>query len=377
MGRGAWSMKGKHRGIPLLLIIAFFGALCLPVLQMRFHFFPEPENTENRELAQAPTGPYASLGEFAEGWERYAVDNFGFRPYLIRWNSILKLTFLGVSPVPSVILGKDSWLFYHSEALADGNTINDFRGTIPLSQAELVRLQRQLEANQRAFAARNIAYLVAIVPNKSTIYSEYLPDSIRTFRSTTRLDQLVDHMRRHSQVKILDLRDALFRAKSEHPVYWKTDSHWNSYGAYIGYVEIMRQLSAYLPALAPAPIAADAVKTERAPTGGDLAHMLFLQDAMAEENDTRFNLDNAPNPLQMGSLIFRHDSFGDGLYPYLHRSFKELANIAPFAPYRFEAIFEKHPEAVLHVFAERYITQAIHDDFYYEDEKPGQAVTRP
>ncbi len=362
-------MAARIKDWRLLLIIAFVGVLCLPVLQMQLHFFPEPENTENRELAQAPSGDYASFAQFADGWERYAVDNFGFRPYLIRWNSLLKLTLLGVSPVSSVILGKDSWLFYHSEALADGNTINDFRGTIPLSQAELVKLQRRLEANQRAFARSNIAYLVAIVPNKSTIYSEYLPESIRTFRNTTRLDQLLAHMRQHSPVQILDLRDALFQAKREHPVYWKTDSHWNSYGAYIGYVEIMRRLSAYLPALAAAPIAGAEVKTERSATGGDLAQMLFLQDALAEENDTRFSLDNTPTRQTAGTLIFRHDSFGDGLYPYLRRHFKELANIAPFAPYRFEALVEKRPQAVLHVFAERYITQAIHDDFFYEEGK--------
>ena len=39
-------------------------------------------------------------------------------------------------------------------------------------------------------------------------------------------------------------------------------------------------------------------------------------------------------------------------------------------PIGFRAIFEKRPQAVVHVFAERYITQAIHDDFYYEEEKP-------
>jgi alginate O-acetyltransferase complex protein AlgJ len=363
-------MDKKGKGIRLLLISIFFGALCLPVLQMQLHYFPEPENTENRELAQAPAGHYGSLAEFTEGWESYLVDNFGFRPYLIRWFSLLKLTLLGVSPVPSVILGKDSWLFYYSEALADGNTINDFRGTIPLSQAELVRLQEQLEANQRAFARRNIPYLVAIVPNKNTIYSEYLPDNIRKFRSTTRLDQLMGHMRQHSRVKILDLREALFKAKSKYPVYLKTDSHWNSYGAYIAYVQIMRQLSTCFPSIRAVPVEVGRVTTECSPTGGDLAQMLFLQDAMVEENDTRLNLDKThPQPL-MGTLVFRHDSFGDSLYPFLHRHFKELANIAPFAPYRFQAIFEKHPQAVLHVFAERYITQAIHDDFWYEERKP-------
>jgi len=213
-------------------------------------------------------------------------------------------------------------------------------------------------------------YLVAVVPNKNTIYSEYMPDSIRKFRNTTRLDQLLDHMREHSPLKILDLREALFKAKSEYPVYWKTDSHWNSYGAYIGYVEIIRQLSAYLPALPVVPIEEGRVIIERSSTGGDLAQMLFLQDAWAEENNTTFNLDNGHSKPLMGTLIFRHDSFGDALYPFLHYSFERLVNIAPFAPYQFEAIFEQHPQAVLHIFAERYITQAIHDDFYYEEERP-------
>jgi alginate O-acetyltransferase complex protein AlgJ len=362
-------MYEKNKWLRLFLILAFLGVLCLPVLQMQFHFLPELENMENRELAQKPTGESSSLTELAEGWERYFVDNFGFRPYLIRWNSILKLNFLNVSPVPGVILGKDSWLFYHSEVLADGNTVNDFRGTVPLTQTELVKLQRRLEANQRTFARGNIVYLVAVVPNKNTIYSEYLPDKIRKLRDTTRLDQLIEHMHKHSPVKILDLREALFRAKGQYPVYWKTDSHWNSYGAYIGYAHIMEQLCAHLPALPIVPIEGDRVTIERSPIGGDLAQMLFLQDAWAEENNTTFSLDNGHSRPQMGTLIFRHDSFGDALYPFLHCSFKKLVNIAPFAPYRLEAIFEHRPLAVLHIFAERYITQAIHDDFYYEEEK--------
>ena len=310
------------------------------------------------------------MAEYADGWERYLVDNFGFRRYLIRWNSILKLSCLGVSPVSSVILGKDSWLFYHSEALADGNTVNDWRGTIPLSQAELVRLQEQLEANETIFAEKEIPYLVVIVPNKSTVYSEYMPDTIRKFRDTTRLDQFMEHMRRHSRVSVLDLREALFKAKSSHPLYWKTDSHWNSYGAYIGYSEILRRLCAQLPGLKPVSIRGDEVRVEPSPTGGDLAQMLFLQDSLPEENETRLNLETSSTQPALDTLVLRHDSFGDALYPYFRRHFKNLVNIAPFAPYRFQSLFEKRPQAVVHVFAERYITQAIHDDFYYEEARP-------
>ena len=184
---------------------------------------------------------------------------------------------------------------------------------------------------------------MVIVPNKSTIYSEYMPDTIRKFRDTTRLDQFMEHMRRHSRVSVLDLREALFKAKSNHPLYWKTDSHWNSYGAYIGYTEIMRRLCAQLPGLKPVSIRGDEVRIEPSPTGGDLAQMLFLQDSLPEENETRLNLETSSTQPALDTLVLRHDSFGDALYPYFHRHFKNLVNIAPFAPYRFQSHLRKAP----------------------------------
>lgn len=349
--------------------VAVCVALWLPAVQMRWPLVDEPRNTENRELAERPQGPFGSMAELQDGWERYIMDHFGFRPFLIRWNNRMRLRLLGTSPVPSVVLGKEQWLFYCSEALADGHTFDDFRGGMALSPRELHALQERLEANQRAFAEKDIAYLVVIVPNKNTIYSEYLPDHIRKFRPTTRLDQLIEHMNKHSQLRVLDLRDPLFKAKVRHPVYWKTDSHWNSFGAYVGYVEILRRLSDELPGMSALPLKGDGVTVKRSPTGGDLAQMLSLQDLIPEENETALSLEERGAPTPSGTLIFRHDSFGDNLYPYLRRHFKHLVNIAPFTTYKFQSIFERHPQAVLHVFAERYITQAIHDDFHHDNER--------
>jgi hypothetical protein len=336
---------------------------------MNFHFFPERQYTENRELAKAPQWNLNALSRFPADCESYVGDNFGLRPELIRWDSILKVKLLGVSPVRSVVLGKESWLFYCSEALDDGNTFNDFRGTIPLSSAELEKVQKKLEDNTRMFERMSILYLAVVVPNKNTLYDEYLPDDIRRFRPVTRLDQLVSHLKEHSNVKILDLRDAFRKAKNSHPLYWKTDSHWNSYGAYLGYSEIVRTLSARLPALRSIPIAGGKVRVETSPNGRDLAQMLSMQDMLPEENETEFSLDASPDTPLLDTIVFRHDSFGDNLYPYFRRHFKNIVNIAPFAPYQFDAIRDQHPEVVLHVFAERYIPQALQDDFFYREEK--------
>lgn len=348
-------------------IAFFFGLLWLPVLQMSLRFYPEFEEAEKRELAKPPQLSLQALSSLPRQFDNFAADNFGFRPDLIRWNSILKTRLLGISPIPSVIMGKDDWLFYCSEALADGNSINDHRGTIPLPESELVKLQQRLEENQRQFSMRNILYVVVIVPNKNTVYGEYLPDDIVKHRSTTRLDQLVSHLEKHSTIRIIDLRERFQEARSGRPLYWKTDSHWNSYGAYVAYSEIMRHMAGKIPSLRPISVPTDAVRVETNPAGGDLAQMLFMQDLLPEENETRISTEIIRRDRRAGTLLFRHDSFGDGLYPFLHVHFQSIVNIAPFAPYRLDDIERRNPEVLLHVFAERYITQALHDDFFYRE----------
>ena len=49
-------------------------------------------------------------------------------------------------------------------------------------------------------------------------------------------------MEKH-RIKILDLNKPLLRekAKGRAPLYWATDSHWNSFGAYVAYSEIIKK----------------------------------------------------------------------------------------------------------------------------------------
>ena len=352
----------------IIPIACFLGALWLPLAQMNLHLFDEFENPEKRELAPAPEFNAGNLAKFKKDFEAFAADNFGLRSDLIRWNCMLRVRLLGVSPVPSVILGKDSWLFYRSEALDDGNTFDDFRGILPISDWELEKVRLRLAENQREFSRIGARYLVVVVPNKSTIYSEYLPEKFRKAGPGTRLDQFMAYMKANSNVAVLDLRGPLFAAKKAFPVYSKTDSHWNSYGAYVGFREIARHFSGEFPSIGPAHIAEEKVEVRKTFPGGDLAQMLFMHDVMPEENDTGFSLAGTPQTPPLGTLILRHDSFGDNLYPYVNAVFKRVVNIAPFAPYRMDAIERERPQIVVHVFAERYIPRALHDDYFYKEE---------
>lgn len=352
-------------------IALFLAAISLPFLQMQFRFYREFDNLENRELARFPDFEQDGLGRYAHQLSAYLNDHFGFRPDLIRWNCLLRMRLLGTSPIPIVIPGRDSWLFYRAEAVPDGNTLNDYLGTIPLSDDELTKLRQRLEANRQAFARLGIPYLVAIAPNKLSVHGEFLLESRRGRRTVTRLDQLREALARGAPLPVLDLTDVLVNAKGEWPVYYKTDSHWNRFGAYLGYREIVQKLGEWLPGLEPAGVVPGGVHLDGPRQGGDLAQMLYMQDLITEENETIVDLVAAEERgPRWGTLVFRHDSFGDALYPYLRRHFSKIVNIAPFAPFDFERIAGERPTVVLHVFVERYITQAIHGSFFYPEEPP-------
>ena len=93
----------------MLGIAAFLAALWVPIVQMTFPFVTEYEDTENRDLAEPPSLALADLPKLIPGTESYLADRFGLRTSLIRWNSILRVGLLGVSPIPSVLIGKDGW----------------------------------------------------------------------------------------------------------------------------------------------------------------------------------------------------------------------------------------------------------------------------
>ena len=106
-------------------------------------------------------------------------------------------------------------------------------------------------------AARGIAYVVMVVPDKVTIYPEHSGVD-RAVAGPTPYDRVA---RRRSRATgactFVDLRPALRAAKAHERVYYKTDSHWNYNGAVVGYEALMRRRAARLlgerlPAIAPA-----------------------------------------------------------------------------------------------------------------------------
>ena len=258
---------------------------------------------------------------------------------------------LRVSPVPEVVLGTEGWLYYTGPA---GERLLDrhVRGSDPFSQDELDRWRDFLVERARRFRSVGAQYAFVIAPNKESIYPEHLPGWIGPRVGPTRLDQLMAHLESASGVTVIDLRGALIAEKEAAVVYYKSDTHWNTRGAYAAYREIARVLAADFPALAARSWASlGATATER--TGLDMARMIGL---VPESPEADFKLDHGacgaatpvPIPLpadlqsrltapayvqrcdapgDVDAVIFQ-DSFGTALAPILAKSFRS-ATIFP------------------------------------------------
>ena len=176
---------------------------------------------------------------------------------LLKINSRFKITFLKTSPSRKVILGKNGWLFFIPENTArsdknpfrnNENVIDDFRGTAPFSDEQLNKIHSYISGKASMLGRKNIKFIVIIPPNKETVYPEFLPDTIKKVYPETRLDQFLKKCSDIPDVTFIDLRKPLLEAKKERQIYIKSDTHWNFYGAFIGYSELMKTVKKEYPA---------------------------------------------------------------------------------------------------------------------------------
>jgi len=332
----------------LLLVLVFGLTILQPLIGLALGVEARLPNMENRELAKMPKLAMQTLTSFPQEFIAYVTDNFGFRKTLIHWNSIASIRYFNVAPVSSkVVLGKDDWLFY-------SDSINDYQGLSPLTEEQLQSMAKNLKEQRDWLAERGIYDLVVIVPNKETIYPEYLPDYFRRYNQETRLDQLMNFLELNSDVKILDLRDVLLQAKTQYPVYYHTDTHWNKYGAFVGYSEILKQLSNVFPDLQ-SPSTSDYDVTVRSYLGnGDLAGMLTMGGTFHEQGaEVVFKgNESAIQKKPEGALMFG-DSFYNALEPYLSATFEKFVKAPWLQKFDTSLVEKEQPQVVISVMVER------------------------
>jgi hypothetical protein len=248
----------------VIQIVAFVGALWLPLAANLTGRDGADRDAEHRELATMDEGVFA-----------WFEDHFGFRARMVTWNARVEYFLLGVSPSPSVARGSGGWLFYaESDALADH--VSD----VLLTAAEIDAWRRTVVQARDWLQRRHAAYVFTIAPDKHVIYPEHLRESVRRAGSRLRMDQVFEAVLDAGVA--VDLRPSLVAAKADERVYHLTDSHWNARGAWVAYQDIIAAVRARNRDVPPAWPRSDFAAVEQLFEGLDLARMMGLGRELKE-----------------------------------------------------------------------------------------------
>jgi len=214
-------LQGKLLKWLLLGSIALILVLSLLIPDKAF------SESENRSLAQRPTKADLLDGTYLQDLGDYFADQFPGRDFWMTVNlGFNKL--LGQRESSGVYLGSDDYLM---QIPGEPNTL---------------QAQRNLEAVNR-FVEKypELNTVMTVAPNAVTVHADKLPANapVRDQR------QDLAHIRQGLKgVRFVDVTDTL-TAHADEYLFYKTDHHWTSLGAYYAFTQIAASLDITPPAL--------------------------------------------------------------------------------------------------------------------------------
>ena len=171
--------------------------------------------SENRVLASFPKLTLSSIadGTFMKNFETYMSDQFVLRDRMISLKSYFD-RLSGLREENGVYIGDDGFLiekpskYTAKKAKAMAKSINSF-------------IKKYPELNK----------MIAISPNASYIYSEKLPLGIELHSQQSELKGIKNRLEGENYT-FLNVGKALEKAKEKSDVFYRTDHHWTTRGAY-------------------------------------------------------------------------------------------------------------------------------------------------
>ena len=188
---------------------------------------------------------FNSFETIFEDFQLSYEDEFRIKNELIGLYSYCLYKF-DISIKPEIVqIGKNNMLFL-------GNFYKDiFDVTLGVKQPNIVT-DRLIDSHVTKLGELSNRYKVnilkLIVPNKHSVYPENLPflnESAFEYYSYTK-KKLIDGAKEYNKFEVLDLKSSLLNYKSVYDslrLYQLTDSHWNIFGAYLGYKSMVEYLN--------------------------------------------------------------------------------------------------------------------------------------
>jgi hypothetical protein len=153
---------------------------------------------------------------------------------------------------PGVIAGLDSFLFEIQNPENEYHYFDDYLGECAFDEKELSAILALLQHRKQSYAERGSEYLLVVLPNAQTVYSENMPAYMGEIEQT-RLDRLDAYLRTNGFDSFLNMTDTLLENKSKGLLYNNTENSLNSMGLYYTYRAVCEYLGEHFAIHAPVP----------------------------------------------------------------------------------------------------------------------------
>ena len=184
---------------------------------------------ENRMLSTIPKFSFASFvnGNYLNGVNDYINDHFAFRNVYLKINSWWEINVMGKKENNGVYVGKDGYLFEKFQ-FGDEEIKNANKNITVIS-----------EFAQKMHNS-NIPTFFVLIPNSIYVNKDKLPDFVEAQNQEEIINNNYKSVKNTTNVNVTT---ALELGNKITPLYFKTDHHMNSNGAYVVYNEFCKYAS--------------------------------------------------------------------------------------------------------------------------------------
>lgn len=187
-------------------------------------FMPDKKfsESENRMLQEAPVLDYDQYldGRFETKFEKYADDQFVFRDGFIKVKTSFDVS-KGVVESNGIYKCKDDYLIQQV--------------TVP-TKRRLENVEEALASFKKSNPTLRMNFLLA--PTAGNILADKLPMAVELADQNKYMDEFLASVE-ESGYNVIDVREQLRNIKDDQQIYYRTDHHWTSEGAYEAYKQLI------------------------------------------------------------------------------------------------------------------------------------------
>ncbi|ABZ94455.1 Conserved hypothetical protein [Leptospira biflexa serovar Patoc strain 'Patoc 1 (Ames)'] len=281
--------------------------------------------------------------------ESYFEKRFPARNWIIQKYNYFVWFLLDSSPKRRVVRGLEDWLYIFWGQSPNGRDYSFKKKEFEIHKIGVEKL--------RQFCThKGIKFYSAVVPEKFNIYPEYLkPDDFSTIKRDKYFK--IHEEYRKSKNPTIFFHEELFLTKPLRNVYYKTDTHWNSNGAFIASKKVISIIKQDFPNLSELRESDfDLVQVQS--KGKDLGDFLSLGDYLKDDEFLYISKKNEKGKVADLHIVVIHDSYFYPMHTFFNQRFTKVdafnfvqnENMDPLVN-----ILNSKPDIVLFITLERHI----------------------